>query len=35
MLTGEGQSFGGGSSPASADEFAAFAKAKADADDVL
>jgi hypothetical protein len=35
MLTGEGQSFGGGSSPAAADEFAAFAKAKADADDVL
>ena len=35
MLTGEGQSFGGGSSPASADEFASFAKAKADADDVL
>jgi hypothetical protein len=35
MLTGEGENFGGGSSPASADEFAALAKAKADADDVL
>jgi len=35
MLTGEGENFGGGSSPASADEFASLAKAKADADDVL
>ena len=35
MLTGEGQSFGGGSGAASADEFASFAKAKADVDDVL
>ena len=35
MLTGEGENFGGGSSPASADEFAALAKAKADADDLL
>lgn len=35
MLTGEGENFGGGSSPAAADEFAAFAKAKADADDIL
>lgn len=35
MLTGEGENFGGGSSPASADEFASMAKAKADADDVL
>jgi len=35
MLTGEGENFGGGSSPASADEFAGMAKAKADADDVL
>ena len=35
MLTGEGENFGGGSSPASADEFAALAKAKADAEDIL
>ena len=35
MLTGEGQSFGGGSGAASADEFASLAKAKADVDDVL
>lgn len=35
MLTGEGQSLGGGSAPAGADEFAGLAKAKADADDVL
>lgn len=35
MLTGEGENFGGGSPPASADEFAGMAKAKADADDVL
>lgn len=35
MLTGEGENIGGGSPPASADDFAALAKAKADADDVL
>jgi len=35
MLTGEGENFGGGSSPASADEFAGMAKAKADAEDIL
>jgi hypothetical protein len=35
MLTGKGESFGGGSSPASADEFASMAKAKADAEDIL
>ena len=35
MLTGEGENFGGGSSPAGADEFAAFAKAKAEAEDIL
>lgn len=35
MLTGEGENIGGGSAPAGADEFAALAKAKADADDVL
>ncbi len=35
MLTGEGENFGGGSSPASADEFAALAKAKAEAEDIL
>lgn len=35
MLTGEGENFGGGSPPASADEFAGLAKAKADADDIL
>ena len=35
MLTGEGENFGGGSAPASADEFASLAKAKADAEDIL
>ena len=35
MLTGEGQSFGGGSGAASADDFASLAKAKADVNDVL
>lgn len=35
MLTGEGENFGGGSSPASADEFASLAKAKAEAEDIL
>lgn len=35
MLTGEGENFGGGSSPAGADEFAGLARAKADAEDVL
>lgn len=35
MLTGEGENFGGGSTPASADEFSALAKAKADAEDIL
>lgn len=35
MLTGEGESFGGGSSPAGADEFASFAKAKAELEDIL
>jgi hypothetical protein len=35
MLTGEGENFGGGSSPASADEFSGLAKAKAEADDIL
>ena len=35
MLTGEGKNFGGGSTPADADEFASMAKAKADAADVL
>jgi hypothetical protein len=35
MLTGEGENFGGGSSPASADEFAGMAKPKAEAEDVL
>jgi len=35
MLTGEGENFGGGSAPASADEFAGLAKAKADAADIL
>lgn len=35
MLTGEGENFGGGSGPASADDFAGLAKAKADAEDVL
>ena len=35
MLTGEGENFGGGSSPASADEFASLVKAKAEAEDIL
>lgn len=35
MLSGEGTSIGGGSPPASADDFAALAKAKSDADSVL
>ena len=35
MLTGEGENFGGGSTAASADEFASMAKAKADAEDIL
>lgn len=35
MLTGEGENFGGGSTPASADEFSALAKAKAEAEDIL
>lgn len=35
MLTGEGENFGGGSTPASADEFSSLAKAKADAEDIL
>lgn len=35
MLTGEGDNIGGGSAPASADEFAGLAKAKAEADDIL
>lgn len=35
MLTGEGENFGGGSAPASADEFAGLAKAKAEAEDIL
>lgn len=35
MLTGEGENFGGGASPASADEFADMAKAKAAVDDIL
>lgn len=35
MLTGEGENFGGGSSPASADEFGGLAKAKAEAEDIL
>lgn len=35
MLTGEGENFGGGARPASADEFAGLAKAKADAEDIL
>lgn len=35
MLTGEGENVGGGSAPASADEFAGLAKAKADAEDIL
>lgn len=35
MLTGEGDNLGGGSTAASADEFAGLAKAKADAEDIL
>jgi hypothetical protein len=35
MLTGEGENFGGGSSPASSDEFASLAKGKPDAEDFL
>ncbi len=35
MLTGEGENFGGGSSPASSDEFAGLAKSKPDAEDFL
>ena len=35
LLTGEGENFGGGSGPASADDFADMLKAKADADDLL
>lgn len=35
MLTGEGKNFGGSATPASADEFASMAQAKADAEDVL
>ena len=35
LLTGEGENFGGGSSPASADEFASLTKAKADAESLL
>ena len=35
MLTGEGENFGGGSAPASADEFASLAKAAPNADDLL
>lgn len=35
MLTGEGENFGGGSTPAGADEFASMAKAKAEAEDLL
>lgn len=35
MLTGEGKNFGGSAAPASADEFAGMAQAKADAEDVL
>jgi hypothetical protein len=35
MLTGEGENFGGGSAPASADEFASLAKAVPDAADLL
>lgn len=35
IYAGEGERFGGGSAPASADDFGAFAKAKADAADVL
>jgi hypothetical protein len=35
MLTGEGTSIGGGAAPASADDFAGLAKAKAEAGDLL
>lgn len=35
MLTGEGENVGGGAAPASADDFSAFAKPKADAADLL
>lgn len=35
IYAGEGERFGGGSAPASADDFGAFAKAKADAEGVL
>ena len=35
MLTGEGENIGGASAPASADDFAGMAKAKADAEDIL
>jgi hypothetical protein len=35
MLTGEGENLGGGSSPASADEFASLVKAAPDAADFL
>ena len=35
MYAGEGERFGGGSAPASADDFGAFAKGPADASDVL
>ena len=35
MYAGEGERFGGGSAPASADDFGSFAKAKADAEGVL
>lgn len=35
MLTGEGENIGGGAPPASADEFADLAQAKAEADDIL
>ena len=35
MYAGEGERFGGGSGPASADDFASMAKAKADASDFL
>lgn len=35
MFAGDGERFGGGAAPASADDFAALAKAKAEASDVL
>jgi uncharacterized glyoxalase superfamily protein PhnB len=35
MLSGEGNSIGGGSAPATADDFASLAKAKSDAEDIL